>query len=137
MIENVSQFIGTMAETPFGKAARRSVKTIWNAQLAALETTRHEAGKILVAAIDESQKLDAKGRKKVDRVLGSLAGNAGERLSTLEHAFQRRVTRAIRVIGLPTAGEFEALSRRVDALSSRTKPRGQKKSARRSTRRAA
>ncbi len=137
MIDNVNQFIDSVARTDLGKAARRSAKTIWNAHRAAFETTRHEAGKVLVLAIDEGQNLDVRGRKAVDNVVGNLTGAAGQRLTTLEQAFQDRVTRVIRSIGLPTTDEFRALSRRVDALAARVKPRTAKKAPRRSTRRAA
>jgi poly(hydroxyalkanoate) granule-associated protein len=137
MINNVNQFIGSVAQTEFGKAARRSARTIWNAHRAAFVTTRHEAGRVLGLAIDESQKLDLRGRKTVDNVVENLTDVAGQRLSSLEEAFQVRINRVIRQIGLPTTREFEALSRRVDALSARVKPRTTKKSPRRSTRRAA
>lgn len=57
MIANVSQFLGTVAETELAKTARRSVRTIWNAHRAAFETTRVETGKVIVLALDEGQKL--------------------------------------------------------------------------------
>jgi hypothetical protein len=57
MIENVSQFLGTVAETELAKTARRSARTIWNAHRAAFETTRVEAGKVLTLAFDEGRKL--------------------------------------------------------------------------------
>jgi hypothetical protein len=56
MIDNVNQFLGTVAETELAKTARRSARTIWNAHRAAFETTRVEAGKVIGLAIDESQK---------------------------------------------------------------------------------
>ena len=137
MIENVNQFLGAVARTDLGKAARRSARTVWNAHRTAFETTRQEAGKVLGLAIDEGQKLDARRRKSMNGVVENLAGAADQRLSTLEQAFQKKMTRAIRRIGLPTAGEVEALSRRVDALSARVTVRSTKKSPRRSTRRVA
>ncbi|MEX0735435.1 MAG: phasin family protein [Steroidobacteraceae bacterium] len=137
MIEDVNQFLGAVARTDLGKAARRSARTVWNAHRTAFETTRQEAGKVLGIAIDEGQKLDARRRKSMNGVVENLAGAADQRLSTLEQAFQKKLTRVIRRIGLPAAGEVEALSRRVDALSARVKVRSTKKSPRRSTRRAA
>ncbi len=53
MIENVNQFLGTVAQTELAKTARRSAMTIWNAHRAAFETTRDEAGKVLGLAIKE------------------------------------------------------------------------------------
>lgn len=137
MIENVNQFLGAVARTDLGKAARRSARTVWSAHRNAFETTRQEAGKVLGLAIDEGQKLDARRRKSMNGVVENLAGAADERLSSLEQEFQKKMTRMIRRIGLPTAGEVEALSRRVDALSARVRFRSTKKSPRRATRRAA
>lgn len=60
MIENVNQFLGTVAETELAKTARRSALTIWNAHRDAFETTRVEAGKVFGVAIGEGQKFAAR-----------------------------------------------------------------------------
>ncbi len=57
MIDNVNQFLGTVAESELAQAARRSARTIWNAHRAAFETTRVEAGKVITLAIGEGQRL--------------------------------------------------------------------------------
>jgi len=57
MIDNVNQFLGTVAGTELARTARRSARTIWNAHRSAFETTRVEAGKVIGLAIDETQKL--------------------------------------------------------------------------------
>ena len=137
MIENFNAFLGNVAQTELGKAARRSARTIWNAHRAAFETTRQEAGKVIVLAIDEGQKFSTRGRDAADSVVGSLAGAADERLTTLEQTLQQGVNRMIRRIGLPTAKDISSLTRRVDALSASVKTRTAKKSKRRTTRRAA
>ncbi len=62
MIENVNQFLGTVAETELAKVARRSARTIWNAHRAAFETTRVEAGKVISLAFDEGQKLAVRAK---------------------------------------------------------------------------
>ncbi|MGQ0384410.1 MAG: phasin family protein [Gammaproteobacteria bacterium] len=137
MIENLNEFLGTVARTDLGKAARRSARTIWNAHLSAFETTRNEAGKVLGAALEQGQKYGVRGRSTAEGVVENLAGVADERLSTLEQAFQQGVSRVIRRIGLPTAKDVNALSRRVDALTAKFVTRTAKKSARRAPRRAA
>ena len=57
MIDNVNQFLGYVAGSELARTARRSARTIWNAHLAALETTRVEAGKVISLAVGEGQKL--------------------------------------------------------------------------------
>jgi polyhydroxyalkanoate synthesis regulator phasin len=141
MIQNINEFLGTVAHTDLGKAARRSARTIWNAHRAAFETTRHEAGKVFGLALDESQKLNhklnARGRNTMENVVENLAGAADEQISTLEQALQQGMNRVIHRIGLPTAKDVNALSRRVDALSSKVKVRAARKAPRRAPRRAA
>lgn len=137
MIQNINEFLGTVARTDLGKAARRSARAIWHAHRAALETTRHEAGKVFGIALDESHKLNARSRHTMDSVVENLAGAADEQISTLEQALQQGMNRVIHRIGLPTARDVNALSRRVDALSAKVKVRSTKKATRRTTRRAA
>lgn len=134
MIENINEFLGNVARTDLGKAARRSARTIWNAHRSAFDVTRHEAVKVFGAALEQGQKATARGRNKAEGVVEDLAGAADERLSTIEQALQQGVSRVIHRIGLPTAKDVNALSRRVDALAARVQAR---KSPRRSTRRAA
>ena len=55
MIDNVNQFVGTLAESELARAARRSARVIWNAHRAAFATSRIEAGKVLTLAIGEGQ----------------------------------------------------------------------------------
>lgn len=140
MIQNINEFLGTVAQTDLGKAARRSARTIWNAHRAAFETTRHEAGKMVGIALDESQKLNqklnARSRNTMDNVVENLAGAADEQLSTLEQALQQGMNRVIHRIGLPTAKDVNALSRRVEVLSAKIQVRASKKAPRRTTRRA-
>lgn len=137
MIQNISEFMGKVARTDLGKTARRSARTIWNAHRAAIETTRHEAGKLFGAALNQSQKLNARSRNTMDGVVENLAGAADEQISTLEQALQQGMNRVIHRIGLPTARDVNALSRRVDALSAKVKVRSPKKPTRRTSRRAA
>jgi len=140
MIENINEFLGNMAHTDLGKAARRSARTVWNAHKSAFETTRHEAGKVLGVAFEQGQKFTARGRNKAEGVVEDLAGAADDRLTTIEQAVQQGVSRVIHRIGLPTAKDVNALSRRVEALAARVDARRApkaRKAPRRASRRAA
>lgn len=140
MIENINEFLGNMAHTDLGKAARRSARTVWNAHKNAFETTRHEAGKVLGVALEQGQKFTSRGRNRAEGVVEDLAGAADERLTTIEQAVQQGVSRVIHRIGLPTAKDVNALSRRVEALAARVDARRApkaRKAPRRASRRAA
>ncbi len=135
MIQNLNGFLGSVAQTHLGKAARRSAGTILNAHLDAFRTTRQEAGKVMGIAIKESQKIRERARSRADGVVENLAGAADDQLSALEQG----VSRVIRRIGLPTAKDVSALSRRIEALATQVEVRARKvkKAARRSSARRA
>ncbi len=137
MIENFNNFLDSVSQSDLGKAARKSARTIWNAQRTAFETTRHEARKVLGVAIDESQKLSTRVLDRREDMIDNLAGVADEQLTTIEHSLQQGMSRVIRRIGLPTAKDVNSLSRRVDALTARVNSRAARKPKRRATRRAA
>ena len=135
MIQNINEFIGSVAQSHLGKAARRSAGTIVNAHREAFETTRHEAGKVFDLAIKESQKFRARARTRADGVVEELAGAADDQLSAFEQVLQRRVSRVIERIGLPTAKDVNALARRVEVLAKKVeaRSRAKKKAARKPT----
>ncbi|HUG04780.1 MAG TPA: phasin family protein [Steroidobacteraceae bacterium] len=137
MIENFNNFLDSVAKSDLGKAARKSARTIWNAQRAAFETTHHEAGKVFGVAINESQKLSTRVLDRREDMIDNLAGVADEQLTTIEHSLQQGMSRVIRRVGLPTAKDVNSLSRRVDALTARVNSRAARKPKRRATRRAA
>lgn len=132
MMQNINEFLGGVAQTHLGKAARRSAGTILNAHREAFLTTRREAGKVFELAIKEGQKLRTRARGRADGVVENLAGAADDQLSAFEHVLQKRVGRAIERIGLPTAKDVNALSRRVEALARKVERRSRvtRKSAR-------
>ena len=57
MIDNVNQFLGTVAESELAKAARRSARTIWNAHRAAFDDDPRRGRQGNHLAIGEGQKL--------------------------------------------------------------------------------
>lgn len=144
MIENVNAVINEIKASELGKATRKSAQVIWKANINALTTTRDELGKVVEAAIKESNKLTRRSRARTEEVVENLSDVANERVSEVEKRFQKGVNKVIHDIGLPTADEVEKLSRKVDRLSKEVQAKGaakrrtpRKKAAKRVTRRAA
>jgi hypothetical protein len=77
MIENVNQFLTTVAQTEIARATRRSARAIWNAHRTALRTTRREAGKVIGLAIDEGRKLAAGEVARLSRRVGAAPAHVG------------------------------------------------------------
>ncbi len=56
-------------------------------------------------------------QSRINTRLGEVQGTAADALNNLEKIFQTRVHRALTQLGVPSAEEVAALSRRVDALN--------------------
>ena len=145
MIDNVNAMINEIKASEFGKATRKSAQAIWKANLNALTTTRDELNKVVTLAIRESGKFTRRSRARTESVVENLSDAANERAARVERRFQQGVNKVIHDIGLPTAGEVEKLSRKVERLSKEVETRTtakrraprRKTAAKRRTRRAA
>lgn len=108
-----------------------SAQQIWQAGLGALaqaqagapkvfEDLMRQGGKLQGGAFDAAQKAVMQAfrgaQKTVNRRMDDVQAQAGETWDNLEKIFQARVQRALHQLGVPTAEEFAALSRRVDGL---------------------
>jgi poly(hydroxyalkanoate) granule-associated protein len=109
-----------------------SAQQIWQAGLGALaraqagapkifEELMREGGKLQGGALDAAQKAVMQAfrgaQRTVNRQVDTVKEQAGETWDSLEKIFQARVQRALAQLGIPSAEEFAALKRRVDALS--------------------
>ncbi len=127
-----------------------SAQQIWQAGLGALaqaqagapkvfEDLMREGGKLQGGALDAAQKAVMQAvrgaQKTVHRRIDDVQAQAGETWDNLEKIFQARVQRALHQLGVPSAAEFEALKRRVDALGAGVSRKGAAKRSSRPARR--
>lgn len=109
-----------------------SASQIWMAGLGALSRTQEggtkvfdelvrEGAKLQGTAFDAAQKVvrDALqgAQKSVNRKVDDVRGQATETWDSLEKIFQTRVQRALHQLGMPTADEITALTRKVNELT--------------------
>jgi poly(hydroxyalkanoate) granule-associated protein len=105
---------------------------IWLAGLGAVSRAQHGAPKLLDELVKEGARVHAKGRRATEGAvrgaLEAVQGKIGERIGNvreqatdayedLEKMFQTRVHRAMHHLGVPSAEEVSALSKRVEKLS--------------------
>jgi poly(hydroxyalkanoate) granule-associated protein len=127
-----------------------SAQQIWQAGLGALaqaqagapkvfEDLMREGGKLQGGALDAAQKAVMQAfrgaQKTVNRRIDNVQAQAGETWDNLEKIFQARVQRALHQLGVPSAAEFAALKRRVDALDAGVSRKGGAKRSSRPARR--
>jgi poly(hydroxyalkanoate) granule-associated protein len=124
--------------------ARRSTQTttsrqmlsalhqVWLAGLGAAARTQQGAPKLFDELVAEGARLQAgkqelaeqtvrrlvgDARARLKDALGEAQGRAGEALENLEKIFQSRVQQVLVQLGIPSADELAALSKRVDVLN--------------------
>jgi poly(hydroxyalkanoate) granule-associated protein len=104
---------------------------VWAAGLGALSRAQGGSSKFFEDLVSEGSRLQGTAldtaqrvvmqafqgaQKKVNRRVGSVKNQATETLDNLEKIFQTRVQRALHQLGMPTAEEITALTRKVDEL---------------------
>jgi poly(hydroxyalkanoate) granule-associated protein len=109
-----------------------SAQQIWQAGLGALsraqagapkvfEDLMKEGSKLQGGALDAAQKVVMQAfqgaQKTVNQRVDTVKAQAGETWDNLEKIFQTRVQRAMHQLGMPTAEEITALSRKVAELA--------------------
>ena len=81
---------------------------------------------------DSAQQLWSAGREalgKAQKLQKKAQSAAGEQWNRLEAVFEERVASALERLGVPTRAEFDALNRRIDALTAAAKPAPARKAA--------
>lgn len=109
-----------------------SAQQIWQAGLGALSRAQagapkifdelmREGSKLQGSAFDAAQKVVMQAfqgaQKRVNQRIDTVQAQAGETWDSLEKIFQTRVQRALHQLGMPSAGEITALTRKVEKLS--------------------
>jgi poly(hydroxyalkanoate) granule-associated protein len=108
-----------------------SANQIWSAGLGAMSRAQsggtkffeelvREGAKLQGSALDTAQKVVMQAfqgaQKSVNKRVDDVKGQATETWDNLEKIFQTRVQRALHQLGMPTAEEITALTRKVDEL---------------------
>jgi len=109
-----------------------AVQQVWLAGLGAVSKAQRGAPKLLEELVAEGARIQSTTRgnaekavkgllEDVQSTIGERVGNirtrTGDALDNLEKIFQTRVHRALSQLGVPSAEELAALSKRIDALN--------------------
>lgn len=105
---------------------------VWLAGLGAVSRAQHGAPKLFEELQAEGARAYADTRESAEKALRGVLGDvqatinarvkqargrASDAFENLEKVFQTRVHRALRQLGVPSAGEVDSLSRRIDTLN--------------------
>jgi poly(hydroxyalkanoate) granule-associated protein len=119
MATNITEFANRLADNEFGKAARQSAGRIIRVGRDAFENSQAQGWRVLTTTRKEGEKLQKFIRVPRIPMVEEVQEAAAERFSEFEKMFQKRVDRVLKELGIPTAKEVHALSRRVDELAAK------------------
>lgn len=98
------------AQVQLSKAMAQSGREIWLAGVGAFATARHEGSKLFDLFVQEGRR--AIGGNGLNKLGARARGTVGQ----LERAFEVRVEKALKGMGVPTSREIHDLARRVEKL---------------------
>jgi poly(hydroxyalkanoate) granule-associated protein len=128
MAEKKAASAGGLLDSQIGSAVRDSAQQIWLAGMGAFSKAQSEGGKVFEALINEGMKLQRRtqglAEEKISEVTGRMTSmaddvtsKAGQHWDKLEAIFERRTAKAMSRLGVPTAKDVAALTKRVDELA--------------------
>jgi poly(hydroxyalkanoate) granule-associated protein len=117
-----------LLDSELAGSIRDSAQQIWLAGMGAFAKAQAEGGKVFDALVKEGMSLQKRTQGKAEEKIGEVTGRmsamaetvtskAGQNWDKLESIFEQRTAKALGRLGVPTAKELDALSKRVDALA--------------------
>jgi len=121
-------FPAGLLDSDMAKNVKDSAQQIWAAGLASFAKAQGEGSKVFEALVSEGLKLQKKTQSaaeeklsavasKVTGMAGDVGSKAGQHWDKLESIFEARVAKALKSLGVPSAGDVQSLIKRIDDLA--------------------
>lgn len=118
----------TLMDSQLANNVKDSAQHIWLAGMGAFSRVQEEGTKAFEALIKEGLSLQKKTQGlaeekisevtgKMSAMAGTVSAKAGQNWDKLEGIFEQRTAKAMNKLGVPTAKDVEALTKRVDELA--------------------
>jgi poly(hydroxyalkanoate) granule-associated protein len=101
------------------RAARDSAQKIWLAGLGAFERARTEGPRVFEALVAQGRTMGARAVGAADQALHAMrqAGSRGPEWEKLQKAFEERLARSLKRLGVLTRDQVADLTRQVDEIN--------------------
>lgn len=130
MAEKKSASAAGLLDSAFAGTVKDSAQQIWLAGLGAFSKAQEEGGKVFDALVKEGvslqRKTQAVAEEKIGEVTNRMSGmagdvtaKAGQHWDKLESIFEERTAKALAKLGVPSAKDVAALTKRIDELSAK------------------
>jgi len=115
-------------DSALASTVKDSAQQIWLAGLGAFSKAQEEGGKVFDALVKEGVSLQRKTQavaeekigevtSRMSNMAGDVSAKAGQQWDKLESIFEERVSKALGKLGVPSAKDVDALTKRIDELS--------------------
>ena len=97
-----------------------SAHRVWLAGLGAMAMAEQESNKLFKTLVERGEKVESRGKEQVEKARGTVTGMktvAESYWETFERTLDDQVTAVIHRIGVPTKGEIEELTKKVEKLT--------------------
>jgi poly(hydroxyalkanoate) granule-associated protein len=112
---------------PLSSTIKESAQQIWLAGLGAFAKAQEEGGKVFETLVKEGTSLQrktqaaaeeriAEATSRMSSMATDISSKASGQWDKLENIFETRVAKALRNLGIPSAGDIEVLVARIDEL---------------------
>jgi len=130
MAEKKSASAAGLLDSAFAGTVKDSAQQIWLAGLGAFSKAQEEGSKVFDALVKEGvslqRKTQAVAEEKIGEVTNRMSGmagdvsaKAGQHWDKLETIFEERTAKALAKLGVPSAKDVAALSKRIDELNAK------------------
>ena len=127
MADKKSASAAGLLDGQFASTVKDSAQQIWLAGLGAFSKAQEEGGKVFEALVKEGVTIQKKTQSVAEEKLGEVASKmsgmagdvtakAGQHWDKLESIFEERTARALGKLGVPSAKDVAALTKRIDEL---------------------
>ena len=117
-----------LQNSALANSVKDSAQQIWLAGMGAFSKAQEEGTKVFEALVKEGQSLQRKTQAVAEEKIGEVTGKmtamadtvtnkAGQNWDKLETIFEARTAKAMSKLGVPTAKDVAALTKRVDELA--------------------
>lgn len=137
MAEKKTASAAGLFDSQLASTVKDSAQQIWLAGLGAFAKAQEEGSKVFDALVKEGVTIQKKTQSAAEEKLGEVASKmsgmagdvtskAGQHWDKLESIFEERTSRAMSKLGVPSAKDVAALSKRIDELSAQVAKLGGK-----------
>jgi poly(hydroxyalkanoate) granule-associated protein len=117
-----------LMDSQLAHSVKESAQQIWLAGMGAFSKAQEEGTKVFETLVKEGINLQRKTQGiaedkinevtgKMSAMAGTVSAKAGQNWDKLEVIFEQRTAKAMAKLGVPSAADLQALSKRVDALA--------------------